>query len=241
MANNGRQVNVHGGRRNGNNNTRLPYFNRIQIRRIVVLIIQFVAIYHLNNAILDMSPRDALKVRGWTLKAFGQFVEITKTYFAGYQRGIEAGASAIFAVVSRKLQMGRGLNITNIPVAATSFALTYALGTGVTGFVKNINKYNNSVVGKITGRTVADAIAVQKAIVTMICWLITSLKGSSLTVIGEITKDVSDTYHIRSLSRKNVLNYGSRRLKIKNNATPTNNNLLARMQSTPRPLRIKQA
>jgi hypothetical protein len=169
-----------------------------------------------------MSPKDALKIRGWTLKAFGQFIEITKTYFAGYQRGIEAGASAIFAVVARKLQTGRGLSLTNIPVATTSFALTYALGTGVTNFVRNINKYNNSRLGKLTGRTVSNALAVQKAIVTMICWLITSLKNSSITVVGEITNDVMARYHLRTLGRRNMLNYGNKKLKINNAPMLTN-------------------
>jgi hypothetical protein len=57
------QVNVYGGRRN-----RLPYFNKVQIRRIVVLIIQLLAIYHLNNAILDMSLKMLLKSEDGFLK-----------------------------------------------------------------------------------------------------------------------------------------------------------------------------
>ena len=215
------QVNLYGGRRNGNN--KLPYFKRSIIRKIVFLIIQLIAIYHLNNAILEMSLRDHLNVRKWTLKAFGQFIEITKTYFVGYQRGIEATASAMFAVVTRKLQTGRGLSITNIPVATTSFALTYALGTGVTNFVRNINRYNNSTLGKITGRTVTNALAVQKVIITMICWLIASLKNSSITVVAEITNDVMAYYHLRTLNRRNMLKFGNNKLKIKN--VPVMNNL----------------
>jgi len=200
------------------NQARLPYFNRIQIRRIIVLIIQLIAIYYLNEMILTMSPKDALKIRGWTLKAFGKFIEITKTYFPGYQRGIEAGASAMFAIVSRKLQTGRGFRLTyaNIPVATTAFALTYVLGTGATNFVRNINKYNSSRIGKLTGRTVTNALAVQKVIITMICWLITSLKNSSTTVVGEITNEIMAQYHLRTLNRRNMLNYGNNKLRITN-------------------------
>ena len=162
-----------------------------------------------------MSPRDAIKYRAWIFKAFIMFKNLTK-YFVGHEKIIESGASAIFSVVWRKLQLGKGLDLTNIPVAAASFGLTYTTGTSMNSTMSMISKYNNSMFAKMIGITERNAIAVHKTIVYMISWLLSSLRYSTVTSIAEITSDVMHNLKLTSLSRKNVLNYGRNRLAINN-------------------------
>jgi hypothetical protein len=221
MPNNGRLnlytgnrgANLYGGRRG---NRLPPYLNRIQIRRIVSLIFQLVAIYYLVGISMDMAPRDAMKIRTWLLSSIVSFKNIVTTYFSGYQRGIEASASALVSVIWRKLQMGRGINLTNAVVAATAFTMAYTTGTGVNNTVRGLGSYSNSTLSRLIGTTERNAKNVQAAIVSMIAWLTASLRSSSTTTIAEIVYDIQRTYHLRSLSKRNFINYGTNRLRIRN-------------------------
>ena len=138
------RVNLYGGPRRGNNRPP-PYLNKIQLRRIMALIVQLFTIYYLVGVSMDMTSRDALKIRSWLLQCIISFKNIATTYFSGYQKGIEATAAALVSVIWRKLQSGRGLNISNAVVAATAFGMAYKTGNGsLNTTVKRLGSYNNS-------------------------------------------------------------------------------------------------
>lgn len=176
-------------------------------RRIISLIVQLITIYYLSSVITSLSPMEALKVRDWLLKCFLVFKNITK-YFIGREKVIEAGASAIFAVVWRKLQMGQMLDLSNIPVAAAGFTLAYYSGTNLNSSIKMITKYNNSFFARMIGITERNSVNVQKAIVAMISWLLSSLRYSTIVNVSEISKDIMIQLRLKSLRRRNMINYG---------------------------------
>lgn len=219
-VNNGR-VNLYGGPRG--NNRPPPYLNKIQIRRIVSLIFQLISIYYLVGLSINMSGSDALKIRSWLLSSIVSFKNIVTTYFSGYQRGIEASASALVSVIWRKLQMGRGFNVTNAVVALSAFTMAYTSGMGVNSTVSRLNRYSNTALSRLIGTTERNARNVQAVIISMIAWLTASLRGSVTTTVAEIAYDVQRTYHLRKLSKKNFINYGTNRLRIRN----VNNNAAA--------------
>lgn len=223
-VNNGR-VNLYGGPRG--NYRPPPYLNKIQIRRIISLIFQLIAIYYLVGKSLNMSPGNALKIRKWLLYSIVSFKNIVTTYFSGYQRGIEATASALVSVIFRKLQLGRGFNVSNAVVALSSFYISYTQGTSVNSTVSRLGSYNNSTLGRLIGTTERNAIKVQATIISMIAWLVASLRSSAKNTIIEVAYDLQQTYRLRQLSKKNFINFGTNRLKIRNGSINQNNNAAA--------------
>lgn len=183
-----------------------------------------ISIYYLVGLSINMSGSDALKIRSWLLSSIVSFKNIVTTYFSGYQRGIEASASALVSVIWRKLQMGRGFNVTNAVVALSAFTMAYTSGMGVNSTVSRLNRYSNTALSRLIGTTERNARNVQAVIISMIAWLTASLRGSVTTTVAEIAVDVQRTYHLRKLSKKNFINYGTNRLRIRNVTRNNNNN-----------------
>ena len=164
------------------------------------MIVQLITIYYLSSVITNLSPIEALKVRDWLLKYF-----LVTKYFVGHEKVIEAGASAIFAVMCRKLQTGKMLDMIDVPVAAAGFSLAYYSGTSLSSSVEMIIKYDNSFFARMIGITERNSVNVQKAIVAMISWLLSSLRYSTVVNVSEISKDIMIQLRLR---RRNMINYG---------------------------------
>ena len=216
--NNARQlpVVVHRRRRSPNqNNNNRPRLRQGQARRIVALIITLMVLLYLNNYVLTMTSADALKVRKLTLNSFLKFKNIVQTYFAGYENHIEAGASSIMAVLYHKFQTGTlRPNASNLAVGTVAFYASYRGGGRTSNFINKIYRYNNSYFGRMTGRTAANAEIVRTGIITMIAWLITSLKYFSVENLSGI---VREELHVRGLERSTparLVNYGAATLRL---------------------------
>jgi len=198
---------------NRNNNNR-PRLRQGQARRIVALIITLIVLLYLNNYALTMTAADALKVRRLTLNSFLKFKNIVQTYFDGYENVIEAGASSIVAVLHRKFQAGTlRPNAANLAVGSVAFYASYR-GGRTSNFVNKIYRYNNSYLGRVTGRTAANAEMVRTGIITMIAWLIASLKYFTVENLAGI---IREELHVRGLERSTparLVNYGAATLRL---------------------------
>jgi hypothetical protein len=170
---------------------------------------------YLNNYSLTMTSTDALKVRRHVLKSFVAFKDIVQTSFAGYENIIEAGASSIVAVLYRKFQTGTlRPNATNLTVATVAFATSYRGGGRTSNFINKIYKYNNSRLGRITGRTAANAEMVRTGIITMIAWLVASLNYFAVENLSGI---IQEELRVRGLERSTpakLVNYGATALRL---------------------------
>ena len=170
---------------------------------------------YLTNYLLDMSLRDGLKMRKNMLTLLHNFKEITQSYFTGYEKSIEAAASGVATVIARKFTSGSArLNISNLAAGATAATLTMMTGTGSSNFIKNLSKYNNSVVAKLTGRTLREARAVQNLIISMIAWLISALKTFAVTNVGEIVNEELRVRKIKGTSPRALINSGVNNLRL---------------------------
>jgi hypothetical protein len=169
---------------------------------------------YLNNYALNMTAADALKVRRLTLNSFLKFKNIVQTYFVGYENVIEAGASSIVAVLHRKFQAGTlRPNAANLAVGTVAFAVSYR-GGRTSNFINKIHKYNNSYLGRVTGRTASNAEMVRTGIITMIAWLIASLKYFAVENLSGI---IREELHSRGLERSTpakLVNYGAATLRL---------------------------
>ena len=198
---------------NRNNNNR-PRLRQGQARRIVALIITLIVLLYLNNYALTMTAADALKVRRLTLNSFLKFKNIVQIYFDGYENIIEAGASSIVAVLHRKFQAGTlRPNAANLAVGSVAFYASYR-GGRTSNFVNKIYRYNNSYLGRVTGRTAANAEMVRTGIITMIAWLIASLKYFTVENLAGI---IREELHVRGLERSTparLVNYGAATLRL---------------------------
>jgi hypothetical protein len=198
---------------NRNNNNR-PRLRQGQARRIVALIITLIVLLYLNNYALTMTAADALKVRRLTINSFLKFKNIVQTYFDGYENIIEAGASSIVAVLHRKFQAGTlRPNAANLAVGSVAFYASYR-GGRTSNFVNKIYRYNNSYLGRVTGRTAANAEMVRTGIITMIAWLIASLKYFTVENLAGI---IREELHVRGLERSTparLVNYGAATLRL---------------------------
>jgi len=200
---------------NRNNNGR-PRLRQGQVRRIVALIITLVVLLYLNNYAMEMSAADALKVRRSILNSFLKFKNIVQTCFAGHENVIEAGASSIAAVLYRKFQTGTlRPNVANMAIGTMAFTMSYRNGGARTSnFINQIHKYNNSFIGRATGRTAANAEMVRTGIITMIAWLVSSLRYFATENVAGI---VREELRIRGLERTTparLLNYGAATLRL---------------------------
>ena len=192
-----------------------PQLRRGQVKRIVSLIISLMIMLYLTNYLLDMSLRDGLKMRKNMLTLLHNFKEITQNYFTGYEKSIEAAASGVATVIARKFTSGSArLNISNLAAGATAATLTMMTGTGSSNFIKNLSKYNNSVVAKLTGRTLREARAVQNLIISMIAWLISALKTFAVTNVGEIVNEELRVRKITGTSPRALINSGVNNLRL---------------------------
>ena len=200
--------------RSPNRNNR-PRLREGQARRIVALIITLMVLLYLNNYALTMSSADALKVRRLTLNSFLKFKNIVQTYFVGYENIIEAGASSIVAVLHRKFQAGTlRPNAANLAVGTVAFAVSYRGGGRTSNFINKIHRYNNSYLGRVTGRTAANAEMVRTGIITMIAWLIASLRYFAVENLSGI---IREELHVRGLERSTpakLVNYGAATLRL---------------------------
>lgn len=200
---------------NRNNNGR-PRLRQGQVRRIIALIITLVVLLYLNNYAMEMSAADALKVRRSILNSFLKFKNIVQTCFAGHENVIEAGASSIAAVLYRKFQTGTlRPNVANMAIGTMAFTMSYRNGGARTSnFINKIHKYNNSFIGRATGRTAANAEMVRTGIITMIAWLVSSLRYFATENVAGI---VREELRIRGLERTTparLLNYGAATLRL---------------------------
>ena len=186
-----------------------------QVRRIVALIITLVFLLYLNNYVMNMTSADALKVRHATLNSFLKFKNIVQTYFTGYENVIEAGASSIVAVLHRKFQTGTlRPNVANLGVATMAFAVSYRGVSTTSNFINQIQRYNNSLVGRLRGRTAANADRVRTGIIKMIAWLVSSLNYFATENVAGV---VREELRIRGLERSTpakLLNYGASALRL---------------------------
>ena len=211
---NGNGVNVYGGRRNPNQQNKVPSWSYPILTRIILLTVQLCAVFYLTEYINNMSPNDALKVRTYLLTLATKFVYIVQTYFYGYAKVIEATAITITSMVWSKLSSGKGFTLANIPVAGATFALAYTSRSQLKNLITSLNQYNQSWVSKLTGRTQESAEQMRQVIVAMISTLLASLRSSSLIAVRDISNDVLEKMKISSLSRRQLLPVAARQAGV---------------------------
>ena len=200
---------------NRNNNGR-PRLRQGQVRRIVALIITLVVLLYLNNYAMEMSAADALKVRRSILNSFLKFKDIVQSCFAGHENVIEAGASSIAAVLYRKFQTGTlRPNVANMAVGTMAFTMSYRNGGARTSnFINKIHKYNNSSFARLTGRTAANAEMVRTGIITMIAWLVSSLRYFATENVAGIVREELRVRGLERTTPARLLNYGAATLRL---------------------------
>jgi hypothetical protein len=175
-----------------------------------------VVLLYLNNYAMEMSAADALKVRRSILNSFLKFKNIVQTCFAGHENVIEAGASSIAAVLYRKFQTGTlRPNVANMAVGTMAFTMSYRNGGARTSnFINKIHKYNNSSFARLTGRTAANAEMVRTGIITMIAWLVSSLRYFATENVAGIVREELRVRGLERTTPARLLNYGAATLRL---------------------------
>jgi len=165
---------------------------------------------------MEMSATDAIKVRRSILNSFLKFKNIVQTCFAGHENIIEAGASSIAAVLYRKFQTGTlRPNVANMAVGTVAFTMSYRNGGARTSnFINKIHRYNNSSFARLTGRTSRDAEMVRTGIITMIAWLVSSLKYFATENVAGIVREELRVRGLERTTPARLLNYGAATLRL---------------------------
>jgi len=187
--------------------------NRMQIRRIVSIIVSIMIALALARVSNRMSAADSRKYASYILNIFKRFLSVIK-YFVGYEKYIEAGATAIVAILSRKITSGNyRFTTTNFVVGVTAYTLASRSGTGISNLINQMNKVSNSI-WQLPGTQAALNEKIRKALITMLAWLISSLNVFAVSNVGDMIKSELRRRGIMGPSRRNLENAGRRALRI---------------------------
>ena len=198
------------------NQANRPKLREGQVRRIVALLVTIVLVMYVQDSVMaKMTAENAVKVRSGLLSIFRAFVNIVNTVFAGHTRAIEAGASSIAAVIYRKFQTGRLTpNVANLAVASSAFAIAYRTGGSSANFIKGFNTYRNSWVSRFRGNTAANAENLRRALVTMLAWLVSSLKYFGVQNIAYFVKEELRIRGVYNTRKNTLVNAGTTMLRL---------------------------
>ena len=193
-----------------------PKLREGQVRRIVALLVTIVLVMYVQDSVMaTMTAQNAVRVRSGLLSIFRAFVNIVNTVFAGHTRAIEAGASSIVAVIYRKFQTGRLTpNVANLAVASSAFAIAYRTGGSSANFIKGFNTYRNSWFPRFHGNTAANAENVRRALVTMLAWLVSSLKYFGVQNIAYFVKEELRIRGVYNTRKNTLVNAGATMLRL---------------------------
>jgi hypothetical protein len=171
--------------------------------------------YVQDTVMATMTPQNAVKVRSGLLGIFRAFVNIVNTIFTGHTKAIEAGASSIAAVIYRKFQTGRLTpNVANLAVASSAFAIAYRTGGTSSNFINGFNKYRNSWASRFRGNTARNAENVRKALITMLAWLVSSLKYFGVQNIAYFVKEELRVRGVYNNRKNTLVNAGATMLRL---------------------------
>jgi len=184
------------------------------IRRIISLIVSIMIALALARISNTMSASDARRYGVFVLGIFKKFLSIVK-YFSGYERQVEAGASAIASVLARKFTSGTfRLNSTNLLVAVGAYTVAIRSGSGISNFITHMNKRSNSIF-QVPGTQAALNEKIRKALITMLAWMISSLNFFAVTNVLEMIKIELRSRGIMGPSRRELENAGRRQLGLR--------------------------
>ena len=120
------------------------------------------------------------------------------------------------AVLHRKFQTGTlRPNVANMAIGTVAFTMSYRnSGARTSNFINKIHKYNNSLIGRATGRTAKDAEMVRTGIITMIAWLVSSLRYFATENVAGIVREELRVRGLERTTPARLLNYGAATLRL---------------------------
>jgi hypothetical protein len=104
--------------------------------------------------------------------------------------------------------------VANLAVASSAFAIAYRTGGSSANFIKGFNTYRTSWVSKFRGNTAANAENVRRALVTMLAWLVSSLKYFGVQNIAYFVKEELRIRGVYNTRKNTLVNAGTTMLRL---------------------------
>jgi hypothetical protein len=167
---------------------------------------------------MRLSPENALKYRSFALENFRKFKNIIATRVPiKWRDSVEATAASFLSVTMRRMRtLGNGRwSWANYGIGAVgAYGLARMTRASTNNFIGGITRYNNSLWGHISGSSAANAEQMAKVMAAMLAWIAAIFREAMITNVTEVTRLVMDRNHIESLSRNNLIKYGSRKMHL---------------------------
>lgn len=152
-----------------------PILSKAQIRRIILLIINLIALYSLVKYSKNLSQQNALYIRGKFLKFAETFTSVLGTTFKPWEKDIQATAAAIIHVIISKVQRGTlRINASNLLMGATAYAAARRNITSISNLKTRLEAYNQSIWSKFRFNTSSENV--RTIIIQMIAYLISLMR-----------------------------------------------------------------